>query len=165
MYLQRKHVRPSYSKTLFYFESNPSLLFIYRVIWLVLRRIYWKTYSWGTKQLGEVINRVESQHLQLIGHKYGSSIEKRFQPFGILVARNLLPFVALIIYILHFWKPSLKKNFRTKCRYREVVGKGLIVKDSDKGLMLETSAYGCNNETLYDMSSMTFIRMITAKSL
>ena len=102
------------------FESNPSLLFIYRVIWLVLRRIYWKTYSWGTKQLGEVINRVESQHLQLIGHKYRSSIEKRFQPFGILVARNLLPFVALIIYILHFWKPSLKKNVRTKCRYREI---------------------------------------------
>lgn len=117
-----------------------------------------KTYGWGTKQLGEVINRVESQHLQLIGHKYRSSIEKWFQPFGILVARNLLAFVALIIYILHFWKPSLKKNVRTKCRYREVVGKGLIVKDSDKGLMPDTSAYGCNNKTLYDMTSMTLFR-------
>ena len=42
-----------------------------------------------------------------------------------------------------------------------LVDKGLIVKDSDKGLILETSAYGCNNETLYDMTSMTFIRMIT----
>ena len=55
----------------------------------------------------------------------------------------------------------MKKNVRTKIRYREEVGKGLIVKDSGKGLMLETLAYSCNNETLYDMSSMTFIRMIT----
>ena len=58
-----------------------------------------------TEEVCVVRDGVESQVLQVLGHQRGSTVEERLQLLLVLVARHLLPLVALVEDVLHLGKP------------------------------------------------------------